>query len=97
MLMTATASRDVLRIMRRSFEGSTMIAFLKRYWRRIAVGLLFGWALLPLTELRDRDDWVPHPAWGTTGDHGDRVDAPSLVAGRIILRASRITASLSDS
>jgi hypothetical protein len=37
--------------MRRSFEGSTMIAFLKRYWRRIAVGLLFGWALLPLTQL----------------------------------------------
>jgi predicted MPP superfamily phosphohydrolase len=28
-----------------------MIAFLKRYWRRIAVGLLFGWALLPLTQL----------------------------------------------
>jgi hypothetical protein len=37
--------------MRRSFEASTMIAFLKRYWRRIAVGLLFGWALLPLTQL----------------------------------------------
>jgi predicted MPP superfamily phosphohydrolase len=28
-----------------------MVAFLKRYWRRLVLGLLLGWALLPLIQL----------------------------------------------